>query len=529
MKAFLKRHWFIVLLCVGFAAVSAACILIWYRYQLNPDATSYITIARKYAHGDFRHAINGYWGPLISWLLVPAIWLHIEPIIAAKLIAAGAGTIALIVVYRFLSERNVKPIITWISCLGLAIFFLEWTTVEAITPDMLLSLLIVLFAVRLADFLQQPTRNRALILGSIGALMYYAKGFGFFLFIATVAFVAAWQWWRTDRNLLRVIKRYLPMAIIFLVLVLPFIALISVKYHKPTINNAGTYDQHAHGYYGAREASILPIIATAGPLTPTNSTAINAWEDPTPLTYKVPGWSPIGSKAEFKYFIFGTIGKNLDNIIRYTYDEGPFVVLGVMVLAIGCWQRKQQQYFAIFALVTALMAGGYSLVLSEGRYMWPAFILGTMAAGLWAGNLEKRKLLNQPQLLVGGALLLVLAALNTGQIVAKDTYVNRDSAHVSQQLHSVIPVGSNVLSDYFDGSYRVCYWMNLHCYNVLDPPATNTQAYYKLLAHDHINYLIDYHTKDTHPQYASFVQSYYTQIDDRIVDGQHVTVFKLKS
>jgi hypothetical protein len=527
MKAFLKRHWLIVLLCTGFALVAALFIATWYRYQLNPDATSYITIARKYADGNFRQAINGYWGPLLSWLLVPAIWLHIEPIIAAKLIAAAAGTGVLIVTYCFLRDRKVSMPIIAICCTGLAGLMLEWCTVEAITPDMLLCLLIALFAVRLADFVQKPSRWHGMLLGGIGALMYYAKGFGFFLFIVAVALVAAWQWWQTDKNLTRIIRRYMPMAITFIVLVLPFIALISLKYHKPTINNAGSYDHHAHGYYGAKTADILPIISTAGPLQPTNDTAINAWEDPTALTDKVPGWSPLHSKAELNYFIFGTIGKNINNVIRYMYAEGPFVVLGMVILAVAYLQRRNQRYYALFGLVTALMLGGYSLVLAEGRYMWPTIIMGTMAGGLWVSTLETRKLLNHAQLAVGGMVLVGLVALNTGQILAQTPYIDRSSFHIAQQLHTIIPDGSSIMSDNFDGSYHLCYYQHLHCYNVLDPPATNADAYYQLLRRNHITYLVDYSTKINQPQYVSFVQRYYTQVDDRTVDGKHLTTYKL--
>lgn len=527
MKAFLKRHWYIVSLCTVFAVVAGAFIMTWYRYQLNPDATSYISIAHKYASGNFREAVNGYWGPLLSWLLVPAIWLHVEPIIAAKLLTAVSGLGILIITYRFLVDRKAKPLVIYVSCLGLAGLMLEWCTVEAITPDMLISFLTVLFAVRLADFMQKPSRGSGILLGVIGALMYYAKGFGFFLFIVTVALVAAWQWRRADKNLAQVVKRYVPIAVTFLVLVLPFIAVISIKYHKPTINNAGAYDHRAHGYHGAKTADILPIIATVGPLQPTNSTAINAWEDPTPLTYRVPGWSPLGSKDELNYFVFGTIGKNVNNVIRYIYGEGPFAVLGIMALVIGCWQRRNQRYYALFGLVAALMLGGYSLVLTEGRYMWPAIAMGTMAGGLWVSTLYERKLLNRVQLLVGGGILIGLVMLNTGQIMAQTKNTNRDSFHVAQQLHHVIPDGSNIMTDYFDGSFRICYYQHLHCYNVLDPPATNTDAYYRLLLRDRVTYLVDYHTKAQQPVYVNFVQRYYTQIDDRTVDGQRVTTYRL--
>src|SRR3989442_5565017 len=43
------------------------------RQALNPDGVAYMRIASYYAAGRMDLAITGYWGPLLSWLLVP--WL----------------------------------------------------------------------------------------------------------------------------------------------------------------------------------------------------------------------------------------------------------------------------------------------------------------------------------------------------------------------------------------------------------------------------------------------------------------------
>ena len=45
-------------------------LLNFYRYDLiNKDVISMISVARLYAAGNFTSAVNGYWGPLFSWLL----------------------------------------------------------------------------------------------------------------------------------------------------------------------------------------------------------------------------------------------------------------------------------------------------------------------------------------------------------------------------------------------------------------------------------------------------------------------------
>jgi hypothetical protein len=58
---------------------------------LNADGTSYISIAEKYARGDFRNAINGYWGPLLSWLMAPLIAFGVGPFAAARIVILAAG------------------------------------------------------------------------------------------------------------------------------------------------------------------------------------------------------------------------------------------------------------------------------------------------------------------------------------------------------------------------------------------------------------------------------------------------------
>jgi hypothetical protein len=51
-------------------------LLNFHHYErLTGDATLYLSIAEKYVSGDFGNAINGYWGPLLSWLLIPFLFL----------------------------------------------------------------------------------------------------------------------------------------------------------------------------------------------------------------------------------------------------------------------------------------------------------------------------------------------------------------------------------------------------------------------------------------------------------------------
>ena len=63
--------------------------------------------SQKYATGDFSNAINGYWGPLFSWLLVPFLVKGFTPLfslISAKTLSLIIGFTTLIGL-RWLSHR----------------------------------------------------------------------------------------------------------------------------------------------------------------------------------------------------------------------------------------------------------------------------------------------------------------------------------------------------------------------------------------------------------------------------------------
>jgi hypothetical protein len=83
-------------------------LLIFKYYQFDPisrDLISIMSIAKIYATGDWSLAINGYWGPLYSWLLVPIIFFNPTPqftLFSTKILALIIGFITMVGI-RFLS------------------------------------------------------------------------------------------------------------------------------------------------------------------------------------------------------------------------------------------------------------------------------------------------------------------------------------------------------------------------------------------------------------------------------------------
>src|SRR5205085_1059147 len=77
---------------VVFALLSAVVFPYVRFYADNPDTFQYISISSKYLSGDWSYAINGYWSPLISWLLIiPSLFF--EDILAFKLLQLFIGAL----------------------------------------------------------------------------------------------------------------------------------------------------------------------------------------------------------------------------------------------------------------------------------------------------------------------------------------------------------------------------------------------------------------------------------------------------
>src|ERR1700744_5527994 len=70
-----------------------------YKYWVDPDAISYINVARLFAKGEYFASLNAYWSPLASWLLVPFIKTGADPVLSAKYINGILGLLTLYSTY----------------------------------------------------------------------------------------------------------------------------------------------------------------------------------------------------------------------------------------------------------------------------------------------------------------------------------------------------------------------------------------------------------------------------------------------
>ncbi|HEY1039171.1 MAG TPA: hypothetical protein VGF30_07180 [Bacteroidia bacterium] len=170
----------IVLNNLALIAYLVICIVLLpvYQYDIAPDAISYISIANDYAEGDFSNALNAYWSPLISWLLVPFILFKVSTVLAFKMV---------LILFGFLSYREfiqiirnailtfdsfIRSIIEW-AVLPLFCFF----ALCNLTPDLLSIYFILRYFNLLLNKQAHENRWQAVKLGLVCALACFAKSY----------------------------------------------------------------------------------------------------------------------------------------------------------------------------------------------------------------------------------------------------------------------------------------------------------------------------------------------------------------
>src|SRR4030067_1497029 len=105
----------IIILLIVIAVYSLISLTKHQYVRLTADSMLYFSIAQKYLAGDFQNAINGYWGPLLSWLLIPFLYFGVSHVFTINVVDAIFGVLLIIGVwiisYRFEITEKIRNII----------------------------------------------------------------------------------------------------------------------------------------------------------------------------------------------------------------------------------------------------------------------------------------------------------------------------------------------------------------------------------------------------------------------------------
>jgi hypothetical protein len=357
-----------------------------YQHHINNlDAISYISIARKYLQGDVANAVNGFWGPLLSWLLVPFLFFGADPVPAARIINLFIGLLTLIgaisLSYRMPLARTIRRALFFIL-----IPIVQYYAYTLISPDLLVVCLLVAYfnCIFAGDY--PRSTGQGVLCGLIGALAYLAKSYLFPFFILHFNLFSFLHYARsTTAAAKKQVRNCVVWGLaVFFIISGAWAGLISNKYGEMTIGTAGRYNFLMLGPHGIGHPAYYK-----GKLTDQtflmdlpNESAINPSEDPSYFTWKT--WSPFESWRSFEHLV-NLFSRNLMSLFT-AYQSFSFLST-VIILLYGLYgAKKYTRRFLLeetsFPLLTMILFPlGYTVLLVEARYVWINNILILLMGG----------------------------------------------------------------------------------------------------------------------------------------------------
>ncbi|MEG3224626.1 MAG: hypothetical protein BME94_03625 [Methanobacteriales archaeon Met13] len=338
-----------------------------YQYIINSDGISYISIAKHYLNGNFAQAINGYWSPLYSWLLIPFLLSSsdkVQILFSTKVLALIIGFFNIIGIY-FLADKLNFDIKLKAGTLATSILLNLYFAFNFITPDLLVVCILIFYLNFLLDQRYCHNLSMGFLTGFTGALAFLSKSYIFFFFLVHFILTNLYYGFKFPIRRRKIIKNLILGLTVFFIISGVWVGAISYKYDKFTIGTAGSYN-----YAIAGPDSMGHPMYYAGLLKPPEDCVYSVWEDPSYLP--IQSWSPFESKENFLYQLKIIWNNFIDflNIIELFSIFSMLILFMAGFLAFKSSNNSIKDRFRILLLTILIYSGGYCLIFLEIRYLW---------------------------------------------------------------------------------------------------------------------------------------------------------------
>ena len=387
LKNNLKDNSFLVIICIYW--ILGMALLNYFQYILNSDNFFYMDIAAKYAMGNFNSAINGYWSPLISWMLAVLMKVSYYPYnIDLKILSLFIGFLNLMGI-RLLSYRfKISDKIRNVLLVSIIPFILSLSLIDS-KPDLLVTFFITVYLYLIFDQDYPDKLSNGVLCGILGSLAYLSKTYAFPFFIVHFLLFNVIHYFKglnneKKRNTLKNVA--LGFAVFFVISGL-WAGTISEKYEKPTI---GTTSQYNYNINNPNQGNTTYY----GLFKPWNPDLISAWEDAS--YFKLDNWDPLDSYSSFVYqlkVIHTTIIATIYNFELFSIFSLIILLISFLVIIKKYGSFSKDIIFYSF-LTMIIYTAGYLLILVSYRYIIIDYFLILMLLGYLMTNLPKNSFIN---------------------------------------------------------------------------------------------------------------------------------------
>lgn len=458
------RDNYLILTVLGVYLLIGLVLLNYYQYLIISDGISYIGIAQKYLTGNWGNAINAYWGPLLSWLMVPFLFFSSSPLESAylvKLLNLIIGFFTIIGV-KLLSDkfgiRNEVQIVFLFSLIPAMLIF----SFHFISPDLLIVCCLVFYLSFFFDEYYSYNLKNGIFCGLFGGLAFLTKSYAFVFFLFHFTIFNFYFYLKNVPNRKVVLKNFLLGLFIFFIISGAWIGVISDKYGYLTIGTAGGYNYELVGPESRGQAT-----GYQGLMKPPNNSAVSAWEDPS--FFKMNSWSVFNSWNNFKHqlnLIWNNSITFLFVLVDYSFLS-LIIMIGAILFIIKTDSKESRRKIACLLVTILIFSVFYTFILIENRYLWLLYIL-TMITGICLINhfykVDKLKNFSRNILL---AFLLTSFILTPILDLAINFNMGNDKYLLSQSLKNVYNVKGNIASnDKWESSLYLAYFLNSKYYGI---------------------------------------------------------------
>ncbi len=350
---------------------------VWlFREQLNPDGLAYLRIAEYYLSGQTDLMVSGYWGPLLSWLIVPWLLVFDDPVLAAHAAVAVSAVVFLFgsfCVLRAVRLPGTAILIgTWIT----AFLSVAWSGV-LIIPDLLMAGLFCWGTSRLLSDKWVANTRTALGAGIILGTAYLAKAVALPVSALMIIALAGTNVAVYQSSLRQTVRATTIIVAGFLIVAGPWIGILSYKYGRPVFSTSGRINHSIGGppdMFRGHPDKLHFYQPDPGRIT--------IWEDPTNLPYNT--WSPL-ENVTYAVHQAKVVHRNAHIIVQYlrTLD---WLGLGLVSTIFGYlfgtpWRKSLQEEpwrlsfipIASVAVIYLPVYAGHISMPDTVRYYWATF------------------------------------------------------------------------------------------------------------------------------------------------------------
>ncbi len=460
---------------IGFYILLFIFCLPFYRYLFDVDAIGYIGAAKQYIAGNYQLAVNGYWPPLHSWIILPFIKMGMLPEDAFKYSNALIAIGSLYALHLLLNKIEVTEPLKAAILFTSVIIFLHYTFYQLAADLLLVFLLLLLFnLVHHKRFYSSIYLN--MIAGSIGALAFFAKSYAFPFFI--LYFILLHLFFNPNGAK----KFYFIIAglTVFFIISFPWISLLHWKYGEWMI----AHGKNNYGYWDVKFRDLSGPLLVAPPYK--GSPAI--WEDP----WKI-------ERLNFRNAEASTIVLHQIRIILFNIQQWLKSIHDLSVLSAGIlftsfiYYIKEKNRFFLFLLISVFsLSVGYLLFHIETRFIWSLTFLILIAGSLLLSTLLSSIQLTSWQRLTVWLIFFGSFLLEPVNGLKDNLFINRDLYKTAEVVKNQSVQGSFTSNKKQGESILIAYLSNNSYYTLIKPSFTTNELMAEMEQHQ-IRYYFFYY------------------------------------